>query len=388
MKEILLSKTMIIHLKLSIHKVLLSLLCVILIDGCAQVPQYSPLYDLKDVEKQRHNFKNGDETALQLLTEIYKDNNQSYEVRLAAIRALSESRHPMIINDIQSSVRNASLIELDLMQEAIKILISFKEISSTDSLIAALNATEEKSMEIRASILNAIGENGTKDEVHLLIKLYDVSKRRNVQMNNLLTTTLGKMGDDKVIPILMEIAKNKNLPIDVRSRSVEILSKKQAPELVDFFVEMLGDPISRDKVNEYAFDVMGEIPEERMMLALIEAYQVGRNKYYSMLNTIINSLDHYDHPEIKSVYLEIAQTSDFPSNIRLKAFKGLTRFSDPEVIDGVVELLNNPENYIYYNEIIAMLHEFGMYDNYHDKLRIAAYNAMRKEAGFIELGHE
>jgi len=125
-----------------------------------------------------------------------------------------------------------------------------------------------------------------------------------------------------------------------------------------------------------------------MMLALIEAYQVGRHKYYSMLNTIINSLDHYDHPGIKSVYLEIAKTSDFPSNIRLKAFKGLTRFSDPEVIDGVVELLNDPANYIYYNEIISMLHEFGMYENYQDKLRIAAYNAMRKEAGFIEFGYE
>ena len=186
----------------------------------------------------------------------------------------------------------------------------------------------------------------------------------------------------------MEIAKNKTLPIEVRNQAVEVLSKKQAPELVDFFVEMLGDPISREKVNEYVFDVMGEIPEERMMLALIEAYQVGRHKYYSLLNTIINSLDNYDNPEIKSIYLEIAQTSDFPSNIRLKAFKGLVRFSDPEVIDGVVELLNDPANYIYYNEIIGMLYEFGMYENYQDKLRIAAYNAMKKEAGFIEFGHE
>ena len=379
---------MTIHFKLVIHKLLLGLLCIILIGGCAQVSQSPSKYALEDVEKQRHNFKRGDEKALQILTEIYKDNNQSYNVRLAAIRALSESRHPMIINDIQSSVRNASLIELDLMQEAINILISFQEISSTDSLIEALNATEGKSMEIRTSIFNAIGENGTKDGVHLLIKLYDVSKRNNVQMNSLLTTTLGKMGDDKVIPILMEIAQNKTLPINVRSGAVEVLSNKQAPELVDFFVEMLGDPISRDKVNEYAFDVMGEIPEERMMLALIEAYQIGRHKYYALLNTIINSLDNYDNPEIKSVYLEIAQTSDFPSNIRFKAFKGLTRFSDPEVIDGVVELLNNPENYIYYNEIISMLHEFGMYDNYQDKLRIAAYNAMRKEVGFIEFRYE
>ena len=370
--------------KLSIRKLLFFITGVILISGCARFSQYA----LEDVEKQRLKSKNGDEKALQLLTEMYKDNNQSYEVRLAAKRALSESRDPKVIHDIQGTVRSASLIELDLMKEAIKILISFQDISSTDSLIAALNATEAKTNEIRTDILSAIGEIGTKDEVILLIKLYEVSKRSNAQMNNLLTTTLGKIGDDKVIPILMEIAKNKNLPVNVRSRAVDVLSKKQAPELVDFFVEMLGDPVSRDKVNEFAFDVMGEMPEERMLMALLEAYQVGRHKYYSLLNTIINSLDNFDNPEIKSLYLEIAQTKDFPSNIRLKAFRGLTRFSDPEVVDGIVELLNDPANYIYYNEIVGMLHEFGVYDNYQDKLRMAAFKAMKKEAGFIGFAND
>ena len=370
--------------KLSIRKLLFFITGVILISGCARFSQYA----LEDVEKQRLKSKNGDEKALQLLTEMYKDNNQSYEVRLAAMRALSESRDPKVIHDIQGTVRSASLIELDLMKEAIKILISFQDISSTDSLIAALNATEAKTNEIRTDILSAIGEIGTKDEVILLIKLYEVSKRSNAQMNNLLTTTLGKIGDDKVIPILMEIAKNKNLPVNVRSHAVDVLSKKQAPELVDFFVEMLGDPVSRDKVNEFAFDVMGEMPEERMLMALLEAYQVGRHKYYSLLNTIINSLDNFDNPEIKSLYLEIAQTKDFPSNIRLKAFRGLTRFSDPEVVDGIVELLNDPANYIYYNEIVGMLHEFGVYDNYQDKLRMAAFKAMKKEAGFIGFAND
>ena len=384
MREILLLNSMKILFKLSIRKLLFFITGVILISGCARFSQYA----LEDVEKQRLKSKNGDEKALQLLTEMYKDNNQSYEVRLAAMRALSESRDPKVIHDIQGTVRNASLIELDLMKEAIKILISFQDISSTDSLIAALNATEAKTNEIRTDILSAIGEIGTKDEVILLIKLYEVSKRSNAQMNNLLTTTLGKIGDDKVIPILMEIAKNKNLPVNVRSRAVDVLSKKQAPELVDFFVEMLGDPVSRDKVNEFAFDVMGEMPEERMLMALLEAYQVGRHKYYSLLNTIINSLDNFDNPEIKSLYLEIAQTKDFPSNIRLKAFRGLTRFSDPEVVDGIVELLNDPENYIYYNEIVGMLHEFGVYDNYQDKLRMAAFKAMKKEAGFIGFAND
>jgi HEAT repeat protein len=370
--------------KLSIRKLLFFITGVILISGCARFSQYA----LEDVEKQRLKSKNGDEKALQLLTEMYKDNNQSYEVRLAAMRALSESRDPKVIHDIQGTVRSASLIELDLMKEAIKILISFQDISSTDSLIAALNATEAKTNEIRIDILSAIGEIGTKDEVILLIKLYEVSKRSNAQMNKLLTTTLGKIGDDRVIPILMEIAKNKNLPVAVRSRAVDVLSKKQAPELVDFFVEMLGDPVSRDKVNEFAFEVMGEMPEERMLMALLEAYQVGRHKYYSLLNTIINSLDNFDNPEIKSLYLEIAQTKDFPSNIRLKAFRGLTRFSDPEVVDGIVELLNDPANYIYYNEILGMLHDFGVYDNYRDKLRMAAFKAMKKEAGFIGFAND
>ena len=384
MREILLLNSMEILFKTSIRKLLFLITGVILISGCARFSQYA----LEDVEKQRLKSKNGDEKALQLLTEMYKDNNQSYKVRLAAMRALSESRDPKVIHDIQGSVRNASLIELDLMKEAIKILIGFQDISSTDSLIAALNATEEKTNEIRMDILSAIGENGTKDEVFLLIKLYDMSKRSNARMNKLLTTTLGKIGDDKVIPILMEIAKNKNLPVDVRSRAVDVLSKKQAPELVDFFVEMLGDPVSRDKVNEFAFEVMGDMPEERMLMALLEAYQVGRHKYYSLLNTIIGSLDNFDNPEIKSLYLEIAQTKDFPSNIRLKAFRGLTRFSDPEVVEGIVELLNDPANYIYYNEIVGMLHEFDVYDKYRDKLRMAAFKAMKKEAGFIDFSND
>jgi len=158
--------------------------------------------------------------------------------------------------------------------------------------------------------------------------------------------------------------------------------------LVDFFIEMLGDPVSRDKVNEYALNVLGEFSEERMILALLEAYQTGRHKYYSLLNTVINSLDNFDNPELKSIYLDIAQTQNLPSNIRLKAFKGLTRFSDPEVVDGVVGLLNDPANYVYYNEIIDMLYEFGVYDNYRDKLRIAAYNAMKKETGFIGIEYD
>ncbi len=366
------------------YRYLFLLTGIILFSGCARISNYT----LEDVEKQRLNFLNGKQNSLVLLMEIYKDPQQSYEVRLAAMRALSESRDPMVIRDIQSTVGSASLIELDLMKEAIEILLEYDDVASTDSLIAALTATEKKSNEIRTDILEAVGKNGTKDEVYLLIKLYEVSKKSNARMNFLLAETLGKIGDEKVIPILMEMAKNKNLPVETRSRAVEVLSKKDAPELVDFFIEMLGDPGTRDKVNEYAFNVMGDMPEERMVMALVEAYQTGRHKYYSLLNTVMGSLDNFDNPEIKSIYLEIAQTTDFPGKIRLKAFKGLTRYSDPEVIEGVVELLNDPANYIYYNEIIGMLHDYGVYKDYQDELRMAAFRAMQKESGQNSFSNE
>ena len=254
------------------------------------------------------------------------------------------------------------------------------EISSRDSLFSNLIIIEEQNLAIRKSLLDAMGDNMANYDVEILIHLYDINKRSNALMNQILTQPLGNMGDKKAIPILMEIALNNDLPVSVRSSSVEILSKKQAPELVDFLVEILGDPASRDKVNEFALNVMGDLSEERMIMALLEAYQLGRNKYYSLLNTVMKGLDNYDNPNIKSVYKEIANTEDFPSNIRLKAFKGLTRFADdPEVADEIIELLNDPDNYVYYQEIITILKDYEIYNDYQAKLRMAAFKAMQND---------
>ena len=248
---------------------------------------------------------------------------------------------------------------------------------SIDSLITI----KEDFLKIRESILNSMSSNKPNGTVEMLIHLYDINKRSNAQEHEFLTQSLGEMGDKKVIPILIEIANNNDLPAYIRSSAVEILSKKQVPELVDFLVEMLGDPNSRDKVNEFALDVMGDISQERMIMALLEAYQIGRNKYYSLLNTVLNGLDNFENPQIKSVYKEIAHTEDFPGKIRLKAFKGLIRFAnDSEAIDEIIELLNHSNNYVYYEEIITILKESGLYDDYKDKLRQAAYKAMQNHS--------
>ena len=253
-----------------------------------------------------------------------------------------------------------------------------------DSLLSHLTTIEKQSMEIRKTILDV-----NINDIEMLIHLYDLNKRSNAMMNQLLTQTLGNIGDKKVIPLLMEIAQNTDLPVSVRNSSVEILSKKQAPELVDIIVEMLGNPSSRDRVSEFALNVMGDLSEERMIMALLDAYQLGRNRYYSLLNTLLNGLDNYENPKMKSVYKKIASNEDFPSKIRLKSFRGLAGFSDePGTIDVIIELLNDPDNYVYYQEIITILMDYGIYDDYQVQLRMAAFKAMQKDSSPFGMEYE
>ena len=252
--------------------------------------------------------------------------------------------------------------------------------NSTTSLFSDLKEIEEKSLAIHQSILDAINNDNYKDNVNMLIQIYDIHKRNSLQMNQLLTYTLGKIDDNKVIPILIEIAQDNDMSVSTRNSAIEVLSKKQAPELIDFFVKMIGDPNSMNNINKFSFDIMGDISEERMIMAILEAYQLGRNKYYSLLNTIMSGLENFDNPNITSIYKEIARDKNFPSNIRLKAFKALVRFSDiPESADEIIELLQDPTNYTYYQEIITIIKDYGLYDNYKVKLRTAAFKAMQKD---------
>ena len=335
-------------------------------------------YTLEDIEKHRTLYKQkGKRKSLSTLVDIYLDNNQPLETRLQALRIISEINDPIVIDALQSSIGEASLIDLSIMIESVETLVKFHESSSVDSLVVGLANTEKKVMEIREAIINAIGENGTDDEIYTLLELYEVSRTNHARMNKLLTLTLGGMDDDRVIPFLMEIANDEQTDIHIRNRAVDILARKESPELVDFFIEMLGDPVTRDKVNEYAMNVLGEFNDERMIFALLEAYQTGKHQYYAMLNTLMKSLGEYKNPAIKPVFIEVAKTDGFPRSLRIKAIRGLAEFNDPNSVDEIIEILSYPQNYIYYNEIITLLKELDVYENYKSQLRMHAFNAIQ-----------
>ena len=317
--------------------------------------------------------------SLVKLISIYKDRNQPYDVRLEALRALAESRHPSVIEAMQEAIRDASMIELDLMLESIEILSQFGVPKSSPAFINGLKTSESKIMAIREAIISAIGKNGSEDEIITLLELYEISKNNAARMDRILSLTLGNIDDDRAIPVLMDIASNEDLDIKTRIIAVEVLAKKQAPELVDYFIQLLGDPSTRHRLNEFTLSVMGDIDNERMILALLESYKNGKTQYYSLLNTVLSTFEEYQNPEVIPLLQEVALTYDLPHAIRLKAIKTLSKYDDERSIDAIVEMLENPNNYIFYYDIISMMDEFGGYNKFKNRIRKVSYKAMINE---------
>ena len=123
---------------------------------------------------------------------------------------------------------------------------------------------------------------------------------------------------------------------------------------------------------------MGDISEERLILALVESYQSGKNEYFKLLNTLLLAMEQFEHPTLKPALLEIAKSDEFPKSLRLKAIRNLSKFGDSASLDDLVEMLENPENYIFYDDILQMVNDLNKLEEYKYKLRMASFIAIQK----------
>jgi len=334
---------------------------------------------MEDVNVQRDLLVDGKRAPITLLINAYNNSNLQYDVRMASLEALAESKDPLVIEAIQKSIRNAELIDLDMMIKSIELLAKYGDSESINALTGALKKSESKIMDLREVIVNAIGENGTDDQIITLLELYEISRINHQKNSQLLSIALGNMGDDRAIPVLMEIAKNKEHNLITRKLAVDILAKKEATELVDYFIELLGDPNTRQSMNDFALEVMGDLDNQQMILALLESYQIGKQQYYSMLIRLMDIMSEQNNVELKPVIIEVALTESLPYHIRIKAIKSLANFGDPSVIDKVIILLNEAKNYIFYDHIVDLILSMDVMQDYEAILREVSFNAMNNQ---------
>ena len=80
--------------------------------------------------------------VLETLINIYKDHNQIYNVRLAALDILSDINNPLVIDALQETVENIEFIEFDFLMKSIEILHKNNNLNTTESFIAGLKNSE------------------------------------------------------------------------------------------------------------------------------------------------------------------------------------------------------------------------------------------------------
>ena len=73
-----------------------------------------------------------------------------------------------------------------------------------------------------------------------------------------------------------------------------------------------------------------------------------------------------------------------PYHIRIKAINALPNFGDASVIDSILPLLENAENYVFYDSIINMILALDAMPDYENKIREASLKAASNEKELIK----
>ena len=331
---------------------------------------------LNTVQELKSAYREGNVQALDDLIEIYEDPDLHVKLRVAAGKTLAQTEHPRALHSISEMVATTTALDYALLKESIKMLGMFKENpKAADALVRSMRKMEDKTNEIHITLVKNLMRVRTKDQILALLDLYEVAKSNMSRTERLLTETMGAIGNDQVIPILTQVAKDPKINIGVRNRAVEILGKKKPDDVAVAFAELLGDPNTNLEVREFALNTMKGVKEENLVLALLNTYNMGKTEYYSLLNTMLAALGEFDDPEVKKAVIEIAHSNDYPMDIRKKAIDNLAAFNDPSVLNGLLPMLENKDNYVYYDNIINMVYKLGEEKKNAESVRRMAFKA-------------
>ncbi len=321
-------------------------------------------------------YRDGRIQALEELIAIYEDSEQPMDIRLAAGTALAETHHPTALNALAKVVAEADALDLTFMIASIELLAKFRDNpKAPEAMVQAMHKIEEKANELHMVLVKNLNKVRTRDQILTLLDLYEVSKANLARTEKLLAETLGAIGDDDAIPVLMKIAQDPDINIGVRNRAVEILGKKEATEVVTAFTEMLGNPETNEEVRDFALNTMAGVKEENLILALLDTYNTGKKEYFSLLSTLMDALGDFDDPAVIKTIIEIARSDDYPLAIRKKAIRKLGEFGDANNIPPLLTILDDAANYDLYPDIMNMILKTGSADDYLETVRRRSFQA-------------
>ena len=366
-------------------------LTILMLQGCSTVKGLFGKKSIGDpndpdflnrVQDLKSAYRGGNIRALDELIEVYQDEDLHIKLRVAAGKTLAQTQHPRALHAISEMVATTTAVDYSLLNESISMLGMFSENpKAANALVRSMRTMEKRTNEVHIALVKSLNRVRTKDQILALLDLYEVAKSNMARTERLLTETMGAIGSDQVVPVLTSVARDPKINIGIRNKAVEILGKKNPDDVAIAFAELLGDPNTNLEVREFALNTMKGVKEENLVLALLNTYNMGKTQYYSLLNTMLAALGEFDDPEVKKAVIEIAHSDDYPNDIRKKAIDNLAAFNDPSVVDGLLPMLEEKENYIYYDNIINMVYALGEEKRNAESVRRMAFKAhfSRKE---------
>ena len=344
----------------------------------------APSVTFELIDKLRIAYEDGRIQALEELISIYNDSSLPFEARIEAGRVLGDSQHPTALNAIAQAVSSGAALDITFMEESIKLLAKFRENpKAAEAMIQGMENIELKTNSLHMTLVRSLNKIRVEDQVLALLDLYEIAHANVERTDQLLAETLGAIGTEEVVPILVSIAKNPILKIGVRNRAVEILGKKDPGEVANAFAELLNDPATNLEVREFALNTMRGVKQENLILALLNTYNAGRSEYYSLLNTLLETLGNFDDPQVFKAIIQIGLTDDLPIDLRTKAIESLGGLNNPNVIPRFLPLLADAKNYTLHGSIVRMVGRLGKQDLYHEEIRRLAFAAHMKESQYI-----
>mgnify|MGYP001368501321 CR=1 FL=1 len=117
-------------------------------------------------------------------------------------------------------------------------------------MIQGMENIELKTNSLHMTLVRSLNKIRVEDQVLALLDLYEIAHANVERTDLLLAETLGAIGTEEVVPILVGIAKNTNIKIGVRNRAVEILGKKDPADVADtiWVPDLVSEAVTPEKL--------------------------------------------------------------------------------------------------------------------------------------------
>ncbi len=312
-----------------------------------------------EVEKALSDFREGKEAGLIKLIHTFQDPEILTEVRTAAAVALSRAKHPEANLVLIKGLGELSELNIEFYVSIADALGATGDPNAVNALKEGLAGSRKRYSVLRDALLRSMAKTSDIASIEALMDAIQSSKEDLFQVSKAVSETLGSLGDDRVVPALMAIAKDPDTDIGVRSRAVEILGEKKDPNLVPFLLEMMNDPRSQAQVRDFALHAVAEIKDAQVILLLLEAFQQGRKDYLSLTNALTKALGEVGDVRAAPTLVKIARDKDLNPLVRRNAIENLRNINNPNVVLDLIELMYDVENYVLFDEVYRTVKELG-----------------------------